>query len=95
MGTINDIYYNHPRIVLWISVVQQLLDRYASDQELTIANNEITSLVQCTGQTALEYHDHLKDKERRIGGAAYTIMDLMEIFSQNVRPSTQKAVRQR
>ena len=95
MGTINDIDHKQPRIVLWISVVQQLLDRYAGDQVLTVTNNEITSLAQRPGQTALEYHDHLMEKARRTGTAAYAIMDLMEIFTQNVLPSHQKAVSQR
>ena len=39
MGTINDIDNKQPRIVLCISVVQQLLDRYAGDQVLTVTNN--------------------------------------------------------
>lgn len=94
VGTINDVDTKKKNVVLWITIVQQLLERYASDRYLSEADNEIRHLIQRPGQSARDFRDVLMEKTKRMG-SAYDTNDVVEIFTQNVRPAIRSAVQQR
>lgn len=71
---------------LYITIVHELLRRYATDSELRKIDDEIHNMHQKFGQTAIKFLDKLTAKTSRFG-TAYKQSEIREIFSRGLDSS--------
>lgn len=92
--TVNKITINKPRLVIYITVVNKLLSRFASDQNLAKSNTEIVNMRQHKQEVPTGFQDRLTKAAARIG-SAYSTKQLFEYFRHGVDPDVQRLVQQR
>lgn len=80
--------------VTYVRIVSELLQRYATDDVLHNATEDVSNMRQNPNQKALRYHDRLIAKANRLGNV-FGPRDLLNIFMRGIDDMIRPAVQQR